>query len=90
MEKAHTISATESKATCLSLLDAVAARRIEAVSSTKRGQVVAVLYPPPAAADAAATLHGCLRGTVEVPDDVDLTAPVLDEPLDAEHGRFGA
>jgi len=90
MSEAKTISATEFKATCLSLLDAVAARRIDAVSITKRGQVVAVLYPPPAAADAAASLHGCLRGSVDIPDGIDLTAPVLDEPLDAEHGRFGA
>jgi hypothetical protein len=33
-------------------------------------------------------LHGFMRGTVIIPPGVDLTAPVLDEPFDAEEGRL--
>lgn len=36
----------------------------------------------------AGPLHGFMRGSVIIPPDFDLTAPVIDEPLDAESGEF--
>ena len=86
----ETVSATEFKAKCLDLLDQVGTRQIGSLGITKRGKVVAVLVPPPSTEDAIRQLHGFLRGTVMVPEEVDLTAPVLDEPLDAEGGSLPA
>lgn len=86
----ETVSATEFKAKCLDLLDQVGARQIGRLEITKRGKVVAVLIPPPSQEEAVRQLHGFLRGSVVVPDEVDLTAPVLDEPLDAERGSLHA
>ncbi len=86
----NTVSATEFKARCLDLLDQVGTRQIGSLGITKRGKVVAVLVPPPNTADAVRQLHGFLRGTVLVPEGVDLTAPVLDGPLDADGGSLHA
>jgi prevent-host-death family protein len=88
MDPARTISATEFKATCLEVLDRVQSGEWPRVEVTKRGRVVAVLVPPPADAAAAAGLHGFLRGSVGVPEGVDLTRPVLDEPFDAAKGAL--
>lgn len=86
MPRERTISATEFKARCLEIFDQLAARKIGKVTVTKRGRPVAVLTPPPSQADMTA-LHGFLRGSVIVPEGIDLTAPVLDEPLHADAGR---
>ena len=80
-------SATEFKARCLDLLDQVGTRRTGPLGITKRGKVVALLVPPATPEEAVQGLHGFLRGSVVVPERVDLTAPALDEPLDAEGGR---
>ncbi len=82
----ETISATDFKAKCLDLLDQVGTRRIGRLEITKHGKVVAVLVPPESREDAVRQLHGFLRGSVVVPEEVDLTAPVLVETLDAEQG----
>jgi hypothetical protein len=47
---------------------------------------VAVLTPPDAEAEIA-SLHVFMRGSVIVPAGVDLTAPALDEPMNADEGR---
>ena len=86
----ETMSATEFKAKCLDLLDQVGARRVGPIGITKRGKVVAILMPPALPEGAVQELHGFLRGSVIMPDGMDLTAPVLDEPLDAEQGRSHA
>jgi prevent-host-death family protein len=83
----RTISATEFKARCLEILDQLAERRLTRVTVTKRGRVVAVLTPPAEEAVAVRGLHGFLRDSVVVPEGLDLTAPVLDEPLLAERGE---
>ena len=85
----ETVSATEFKAKCLDLLDRVSARQISRLEITKRGKVVAVLIPPASRQEAIEQLHGFLRGSVIVPEAVDLTAPVLDEALNAESGELG-
>ena len=86
----ETVSASEFKAKCLDLLDQVSTGRIGRLGITKHGRIVAVLVPPASSEDAAQQLHGFLRGSVLVPEGLDLTAPVLDEPLNAERGSLHA
>jgi prevent-host-death family protein len=62
--------------------------QVSHVTITKRGRPVAVLVPPDDARDAIRQLHGFLRGSVVMPPGTDLTAPILDEPLDASAGRL--
>lgn len=81
-----TISATEFKAKCLEILDQLAEHRLTRVSVAKRGRVVAVLTPPADEPAAVRGLHGFLRDSVMLPAEIDLTAPILDEPLLAERG----
>ena len=83
---ADRVSATEFKARCLELLDQVGARQIGRLEITRGGKVVAVLVPPPSLEKEAAQLHGFMRSSVIIPDGVDLTAPVLDEPCEAGLG----
>lgn len=83
-----TISASEFKAKCLGLLDKLAARKLKRVVVTKRGRPVAVLTPPVADRRTARDLFGCMKGTVIAAEGFDFTAPVLDEPLNAERGRL--
>lgn len=80
------VSATEFKAKCL--VDQVGARQIERLEITKHGKVVAVLIPLPSREEAVQQLHGFLRGSVFIPEGLDLTAPVLNGPLDAELGKL--
>jgi prevent-host-death family protein len=82
----QTISASEFKAKCLEIFDRLGANEIERLVITKRGKPVAVLTPPQTMGDAIRSMHGFLRGSVVVPEDFDLTAPVLDEAFDAEEG----
>jgi len=84
MAASETLSASDFKAKCLNILDRLASRELDSVTITKRGRTVGVLLPPePEPVNA---LYGCMRGSVVIPDCVDLTQPVLDEPLDAELG----
>jgi len=85
--KAETYGAADFKTHCLAILDRLARRDVDQVTITKRGRPVAVLAPPPSAADAIESLHGFMRGSVSVPQGVDLLAPILDEPLHADEGR---
>lgn len=82
----ETISATEFKATCLDLLDRVQSGEIEELAITKRGQVVAVVRRPKVTREEAEALHGCMRGTLGIPDDLDLTAPIFEGEINAERG----
>jgi len=83
----ETMSATEFKAKCLEVLDRVRSGAVGRVTITKRGAAVAVLVPPEPQAAQVERLHGCMRGSVIVPDDVDLTAPVDDAVWGAERGE---
>ena len=86
MPTTQTIAASEFKAKCLNILDRLDKRELDREVITKRGQTVAIFTPPDRHADAVRNIHGFMRGSVIIADDVDLTEPVLDEPLDAEHG----
>ena len=88
MSTTETVNATEFKAKCLDILDRVHTRQTGRVAITKRGKVVAVLVPPDAPAEQVEQLYGFMRGSVIIPPDMDLTAPVLDEALAAEQGIF--
>lgn len=81
-----TMSITEFKAKCLDILGRVGRHELERLVITKRGKPVAMVVPPPVEAARVESLYGLLRGTVIIPPDFDLTAPVLDEPFDAELG----
>lgn len=82
----QTISASEFKAKCLDILDRLGSHELERVVITKRGKPVAVLTPPESEESAIRNLHGFMRGSVVISEDVDLTAPILDEPFVAEDG----
>ena len=86
MFQSQTISATEFKAKCLDILDRLSAHEIDEFIITKRGKTVAVMSPPKSATEMVRTLHGFMRGSVIVPQDLDLTAPVSDEDFDAQSG----
>jgi prevent-host-death family protein len=84
MAGSRTISASEFKAKCLDILDRIRSRDLERVVVTKRGVPVAVLVPPPAESVEVKRLHGFLRGSVIVPPELDLTAPIADEAFAAD------
>jgi prevent-host-death family protein len=86
MATTETISASEFKAKCLNILDRLAAHELDRVIITERGTPVAVLLPPEHPADAVRDIYGFMRGSIIIADDVDLTAPVLDEPFIADNG----
>jgi hypothetical protein len=83
MDDALTVSASEFKARCLAIFKDLEARRLSRVLVTRRGRPVAELRPPRTQLP---TLWGAHRGSVEVASGADLTAPVVDEPLDAAAG----
>src|SRR5256885_74495 len=87
MSETKKITATEFKAKCLEILDQVGRRELTRVTVSKRGKVVAVVIPPESEADRVRQIHGFMRGSVVIPPGVDLTAPVLDEPFNAERGK---
>ena len=78
-----TVSVSEFKARCLALFKALEARKLTRIVVTRRGKPVAELVPPAAAVP---SLWGAHPGSVKVAPGVDLTEPVLDEPLDAGAG----
>lgn len=84
-----TVSATEFKATCLDLMDQLADHRLEKVFVTKRGRVVSVMSPPPAApVDRLPSIFGCMKDSPLFPADFDWES--INEPAysDAELDEF--
>jgi antitoxin (DNA-binding transcriptional repressor) of toxin-antitoxin stability system len=85
MDDVLRVSATEFKARCLAIFKDLEARRVGRVLVTRRGRPVAELTPPRTQLP---TLWGAHRGSVEVEPGTDLTAPALDEALDAAAGAL--
>ncbi len=85
MSATVTISATQFKATCLDLLDQLAAHKITRLTVTKRGKPVAVLTPPDAVAvaekDPFDELYGSGKGLIMWPEGFDFTASPFDGML---------
>jgi len=77
------LSASAFKARCLGLFRDIEARRLRRIVVTHRGRPVAELT---AAGDERPTILGCMRGSVRIPEGVDLATPHIDEPFDAERG----
>ena len=79
------LSATDFKATCLEVLDRLAAHDLERVTVTKRGRPVAVLSPSePVKAVTFDEFFGSMRGTIIGLEGVDLTQPILEDIPEAE------
>lgn len=83
-----TVSVTEFKAKCLGLIDGVNSKKLRRVTIVKRGRIVAALVPaePKTAKKAKPFAHGFLKGSVIIPDGLDLTKPVFEGEIDAEKG----
>ena len=84
MAASQSISASEFKAKCLDVLKQLDERKLDQVTITRRGKPVAILTAPTPVTTAVQGLHGFMRGTFTLPDDVDLTSPVLEDRFDAE------
>jgi antitoxin (DNA-binding transcriptional repressor) of toxin-antitoxin stability system len=83
----ETISVTNFKARCLDILKRLGQRKLEKVTVTRHGTIVAVITPPPSKAASIRSLHGFMKGTVLIPEGMDLTESTLDEEeLDAARG----
>ena len=83
------LTATEFKAKCLDVFDRLARRELERVTITKRGRTVAVVTPPAVDAAEAKVWLDSMRGSVTLPEGVDLTDPILEDVPEAELGRIG-
>lgn len=81
-----TVTATEFKAKCLELFDRLRLHKLDKVTVTKRGKIVAVVAPPASRRDEILAEIRRMKGSVTVPPDFDWFAPLLDEPTDAELG----
>lgn len=89
----ETITDQAFEAACLNILERLGRHEMDRVNITRNGETVAVLLPPdrekPALRqeeNAIRDIYGFMRGSVIIAEDIDLTAPVLGEPLDAEQG----
>ena len=87
-----TLSVTEFKATCLELIEAGAARRLDRVHLTKRGKPFVTLevkvddVPKRPTFD---EVYGSMKGTTGIPDDFDWGKSLFtDEELAAQEARF--
>ena len=86
MDEDVRIGATEFKNGCLELLDRISERDIKRLVITKLGRPVAIVTPPATDEEEVKAVFGFMRGSVIVPADFDLTAPVMDEPLTVDKG----
>lgn len=84
--KAQTLSVTDFKAHCLELFDRLTKGTLDCIEVTRRGKVVAIVKAPATAEEEAQSVHGCMKGMALIAADIDLTAPVLDESLEAAEG----
>lgn len=87
-----TLSVTEFKATCLELIEAGAARRLDRVHLTKRGKPFVTLEvkvnnePKPGTFE---SFYGSMKGQTNIPADFDWDAPLHSEAeLDEMDARF--
>lgn len=88
----ETVTVTEFKAKCLNLLSRLDRGDLARVEVTKRGKLVAVVSSPPNPAEGVWKLWGSMKGSVQIPEGFDLTAPILDEPwiVDADDDEAAA
>jgi antitoxin (DNA-binding transcriptional repressor) of toxin-antitoxin stability system len=84
----ETLSVSEFKARCLELFERLSKRRLDKITVTRRGKPVAVVTSPQTPESEAKAVAGSMAGMVIMPPGFDLTAPILDEPLDAARGKL--
>jgi antitoxin (DNA-binding transcriptional repressor) of toxin-antitoxin stability system len=85
-EREKTVSVTEFKAKCLSLMDDVHARKLVRLKVEKRGKPHVVISAPEPRSAKKRSSFGSLKGWVVIPEGLDLTKPVFDDEIDAEKG----
>lgn len=88
MPQTLTIDETAMQAAMPALVDRLGTGALDRVEMVRDGRVVAILTPPEAAPASGADIYGFMRGSVIVPPDFDLTAPVLERFLAEEQARF--
>jgi len=81
------LTVSQFKAKCLEVFDRLNRHELQKVTVTRRGKTIAIVTSPSSREEEAAAVHGSMAGMVIIPADFDLTAPVFDEQLNAEHGR---
>ena len=84
MARTTTMSATDFKKHCLAVLSDIANRKLASVVITKRGKPIARLGPTPEAE--APALFGYMKGSVTVPEGLDLSEVDVEEILEARQG----
>ena len=84
--KAQVMTVTDFKARCLELFDRLTNGSLDCIEVTRRGKVVAVVKPPALPKEEAQFAHGCMKGMALIAPGVDLTQPVLDDPIEAAAG----
>ncbi|MBV9757388.1 MAG: type II toxin-antitoxin system Phd/YefM family antitoxin [Alphaproteobacteria bacterium] len=75
------VTATEFRRRCGDILDRLDRGEVERVAITKRGRIVAVVIPPESKREMIKGIWGFMRGSVIIPDEIDLTDPICDEPF---------
>lgn len=88
MPQTLTIDESAVLAAMPALVDRLGTGTLDRVEMVRDGRVVAILTPPDAAPATDADIYGFMRGSVVIPSDYDLTAPVLDRFLAEEQARF--
>jgi len=82
------VSATEFKAKCLEIMNALASGRLRKVTVTKRGKPAVVVSPAPKSKTPKREpfAHGFMKGSVIIPEGLDLTEPIFEGEIDAAKG----
>ncbi len=86
METSLTLSIAEFTDQVDEVVERLEKHEISELILTREGKPVAVLHPSTSRSEALAAWYGSMKGMVIIPEGFDLTAPVLDEPMDAELG----
>lgn len=81
-----TVSVTEFKAHCLSMMDEVNSRKVTRLKVEKRGKLHVEVVAPARVSRKKGTTFGALKGWVIIPKGLDLTKPIFEGEIDAEKG----
>ena len=84
MNAPTTMSVTEFKKHCLSVLSEIADHKIDGLVITKHGKPIARIES--VVEDTVPSLYGCMKGSVAIPDGLDLSEVDVDVEFEAEQG----
>ena len=85
-ERDKTVSVTEFKTHCLSMMDDVNTRKITRLKVQKRGKLHVEIVAPSRVGRKKRTAFGSLKGWVIIPEGFDIMKPVFEGEIDAEKG----